>query len=215
MRLIVSSLAVAALCACGGNTKMSARVGAPLTAGAAPLSVATGISLDRVRIVVSKVELKNANEAQGDELEAGPYLLDLSGASLEGGVVQQFSANIPQGTYDGLEMEIHKLSDGESVTGALAEMKALNASIALDGTVDGAAFTFTSEVDETRELPGPFNITSGENNVTLNVDPSSWFLAAGGARLDPSDPNNRSQFEANIMASITGLEDDNEDGRED
>ena len=62
---------------------------------------------------------------------------------------------------------------------------------------------------------GTFKVAAAGSNVTLNVDPTNWFMSSG-SRLDPSDPNvDHSKVDANIKASLDAFDDDDHDGRRD
>ncbi len=84
---------VAAGCS-GSNISLSVRAGAP-TASAVSRSALTfsnGIVLNRVRIVVKEINLELAKspdagvaDLEEHEMALGPYLVDLSGASLDSG----------------------------------------------------------------------------------------------------------------------------------
>jgi hypothetical protein len=152
----------------------------------------------------------------GDDLvvRAGPLVIDLSGAQLDGGVTLLFDQAVPAGTYDDLKFQIHKLTPGESVGDP--DFVPLGKSIILDLTVDGTPFRFTSDLTAVSESSGPIVVPDGgTTNVTVTVDPSGWFTGSGGAFLDPRVEANRSQIEQNIRSSIRGFEDDDHDGEPD
>lgn len=150
----------------------------------------------------------------GTEVHAGPYLVDLAGTQLDGGVKLQFDSPVPAGTYDELTFQIHKLTPGESVTDP--DFVPGGHSIVLALTVDGAPYTFTSDLTAVTEIAGPITVPDGGNaNVTVTIDPSGWFTAPDGSYLDPTLEANRSQIEWNIKSSIRGFEDDDHDGNPD
>src|SRR5438067_167017 len=49
--------------------------------------------------------------------------------------------------------------------------------------------------------------------ITLNFDPSQWFVS-GTTVLDPSDAANKLAIEANIKSSLAAFQDDDESGHE-
>ena len=55
----------------------------------------------------------------------------------------------------------------------------------------------------------------GSSNVTLTIDPSSWFKAADGSLLDPTSAAAKPQIENNIKASIRAFCDRDRDGEDD
>lgn len=197
---------------CSGNATLSTRVGAA-SAGSA-LTVGT-VNVTRVRMVVLQVEVERGDEQDEVEFEAGPYLLDLSGAELEGGVVAQFTAEVPAGTYDELEFEIHPLEGTLPEDEAMREMFSRGASVIIDGDVGGTPFSYESHLTEKREIEGTFDLGAGGDNLTLNIDPSGWFIGENGTALDPNDPEHASQIEANIKLSLDAYDDDDHDGDDD
>ena len=231
-----TALALAAACSNGGSAvSLSARVGAATAATRAPqqgsLTLANGIVVSRIRLVVRRIKLKGVKavtdggrdggshgDEDGDsrELKTGPFLVDLAGAALEGGTVQKiFDAEVPAGTYRKIEFEIHKLSDSEAAADArFADLK--GTSVVVDGKIDGKDFTFTSALNEEQEREGPFTVgAKATSNVTLSLDPTKWFTGAT-ARLDPNGTDaEKAQIEQNIKASLDAFEDDDHDGRHD
>ena len=107
---------------------------------------------------------------------------------------------------------------GPVVPAAEAGLAALDgASVAIDGTIDGAAFTFTSSLVsvQKREAILVVSADGGSSNVTLTVDPGGWFRAADGSRLDPRAASSRGAIAAHPAASIDAFGDDDVDGHED
>lgn len=213
-------------CAPAGESKLSlnVRTGAPGTKSGAltqGLALANGIQVDRIRIVVKKLELEAANgkeSEEGDdvEVEAGPFLIDLAGAALDGGIHEVLTAQVPPGEYREVKFQIHPLEEKEAQSNAaFQELLAKKASILVDGTVDQAAFAFASGLDEEQKLESKVSIGASANGLTLNIDPSGWFTASGGSRLDPRQESARSAIEANIKRSIDAYDDDDEDGEDD
>ena len=94
-----------------------------------------------------------------------------------------------------------------------ADLVAKNASILVDGTFNGTAFQFATSLEAEQELEGKFVIDSTSQNITLNFDPSQWFVS-GTTVLDPSDAANKLAIEANIKSSLAAFQDDDESGHE-
>ena len=228
MKTLITAALVVAVAGCGGsNLSLSVRAGAPAAtaASSSALTLANGIVVSRVRIVVTKVELELAKTADAGladleehELKAGPFLIDLSGATLDNGTPATVAtAGLPAGTYKEIKFKIHKPQTDESgvaADAALQSMATAGASIIADGTIDGVAFSFSTPMDVQQELEGSF-VLGATSNLTLNVDTTSWFGGAGSARLDPRDATVRGQIESNIQHSFKAFRDDNKDGHED
>lgn len=236
MNRMILILSAASLFACGGSTlSLSTHTGPPSAATAfspsRALTLSNGIVLTRVRVVVSEVTLEPADttatvsvpgsvdaKVEGeDEIEAGPFLLDLAGATLDGGAVQKLSdASFKAGTYHEIKFKIHKPEGSENgVAGnaAVKEMADMKASVIVDGTIGTANFTFISALEAQQKSEGTFDLKSG-SNVTLNVDETTWF-GSGTALLDPRNEANRSQIESNIRASFRAFKDDGRKGHSD
>src|SRR5919204_2136536 len=218
MKVAIAVVLAAFVAGCGGpNLSVSMRAGSPAAVMAvAPkaLVVGTGIVLTRLRVVVRKVELQKSGTTEMDEGASGPYLLDLSGASLDGSVAKVLDASFVPGSYSEIRFELHKPDSTE--TGANASLKDMidaQASIIADGTIDGAAFTFTTAVNTEQRFEGTIDLKDG-SNLTLNIDATTWFTS-GGSRLDPRNEANRSQIENNIQNSFRAFKDDNHDGQPD
>jgi hypothetical protein len=150
------------------------------------------------------------------EVSAGPYLVDLSGSALASGtIVEQFALDVAEGTYDELKFRIHHLEDGQRLGDD--DVDSRQSSVVVAGTLpDGRAFTFRSRLNDQQKLKGTFVVGgAAPSNITLTIDPTRWFLDAGGALLDPTVEANRQAIERNIRASIDAFDDDDHDGRDD
>lgn len=227
MKRVLYLAAILSLVACSGGSQLSlsARAGSGSAVAIAPnaLTLSNGITVDRVRIAIREVELERAS-AQPDEardaqeFEAGPFVLDLSGTALNGTVQQLMVNDIPAGTYRELKFKVHPPSATDSTDPAVQAMAAAQpggASIIVEGQIDGQPYTFMSALDVEEQFEGTFTFTGGAQNVTLNVDPSSWFGGTGSTRLDPRIAGNKSAIESNIQASMKVFEDDDRDGQDD
>jgi hypothetical protein len=204
------------------------------------LDLGNGIMLDRVRVVVRKVKLeldptgagsttttsmppaiggKTKMEGEPDdpnEPTFGPILVDLSGATVAGGIEQVVAGLVPEGTFHEAKIAIGPVTADQAGTNPkLAEMAARNASIIIDGTVDGTAFTFVSSLVAEIDVESDFVVGGSKtNNITLEVNLKGCFGGTGTSRLDPV-PANQSAIENLIKAAITAFEDDDMNGHED
>jgi len=234
IQIAVVMLAVG--CSGGATVSLSAR-GGPSTSSAASanpnaLTLSNGIVINRVRVVISDVKLETAAaaatldadagvaatsagaEVDGeDEIHTGPVVLDLSGAALDGTVQTVVESSLTPGTYSEIRFKIHKVTASESSDAALKAMSDAGASIIVDGTIDGAAFSFVSSIEAQQKFEGSFTLAAN-NNLTVNVDETNWFGSAT-ARLDPRVEANRSQIENNIKASFRAFRDNDRDGHDD
>ncbi|RKH14545.1 DUF4382 domain-containing protein [Corallococcus sp. CA053C] len=243
MRFIGLFASIMLLSACGNGTTSvglstrlgSAVSGAGLTRQAEQrLTVSNGITVERVRLSVRELELKREghhdDDATNDDAgtstdddngefkqRTGAFLIDLTGTALEGQVVRLRDVSVEAGTYDEIEFDIGKVSVTEAGdNAALKELAEKEASIIVDGHIDGTAFQFVSSVRVEQEREASFTVTDGDDqNVTINIDPSSWFTGEGGKRLDPRESSARSEIENNLHRSIDAFDDDDKNGGED
>ena len=155
-------------------------------------------------------------EGESDEVRVGPCLIDLTGSQLTAGndaVSPVCAADVPAGTYQELEVDVGPVAAGAAA--GVVGLPAMNGrSVIVDGTFDGAAFSFQSTLDVRQKTEAVITV-GGSNNVTISLDPTGWFAAPGGGILDPTTATNRSAIEGNIRASIRSFEDDDRDGQED
>jgi hypothetical protein len=214
--VVLAAVAIAAGCSSkSSNLSFSVRSG-PSTAGAGGSAATPGVTVGTIRIAIRELALEPAGG--GAEVKVGPFGISVSGSSP---IHQVFDTSVPAGDYRELKLVVGTVNAGEAGSDAtLLALAGLHASIAVDGTVAGAAggaFTFTTSMEVDQERKGTFTVGSGgaaTSNVTLDVDPSGWFLAPDGSSLDPRDPVNRGQILANIRASIRAFPDDDENGED-
>lgn len=185
--------------------------------------------ITQVQMVVKEVELKRseypsqcdstATEDQCEELESGPYLLDLP---LSGGATSVLTVDVLPGTYDEFEFKVHKPESGSENAAFLAAHPDFDGvSIRVTGTWNGAAFTYESDLDaeQETELVPPLVVTdAGTSDFTLYIDIGTWFRN-GSALVDPSSANkggpNEGLVKNNIENSFQSFEDENHDGEDD
>lgn len=220
-----------------GGTAVTLSIGIGAGPAAAPGLFAAGLELDdgvntlvieTAEVVLKKIEFEHVSTSGCDsessdddceEFEAGPYLVDLP---LDGSVTREIEATVPPGTFDEIEFEIHSPDDDtpEDLDFRLENPDFAEISIRVTGTYNDAAFEYSTEMDSEQEidLASPLVVTpeSGPVNVTLTIDISTWFVAAGGTLVDPATANkdqpNEELVEGNIEASIEGFRDDDRDG---
>jgi hypothetical protein len=242
----------------GGNVALNARTGSTAAmddGGTAPgVDLGNGISLDRVRIVIRKLEMDQAGSQAADggfppgdggwhrehvvvmhddggmkldgglgdrdgghgDVVRGPFLVDLSGAPLAGGIHEAFDTSAPVGTYDEVCFVVNTVSATmASADPGIAAMQALHASIVADGTIDGESFEFTTPFEVAQCRKGSFTVGTGTTNLTFDVDYHGWFTGQDGGRLDPRQSSDRGEILANIRCSIRIFLDGDKDGHPD
>lgn len=228
MKKLASVLAITLLAACGSSDRtrlsLSSRSAA---ASPAAFTAAPDLTVDRVRIVVDRVNLKRGDGlTEVQEVWRAPFLIDLADADFDPatGPEPLVAFDAPAGTFDEISFRIHKINPNEAPAGDprftdLAGTSPGNgASVRVDGTrlVDGQPqpFAFLAFFEEELSFRGPFVVAEGvPNNVTLAVDARTWFLGEGGVTLDPEV--DRAEIERNIKASLRAFDDDDRDGDDD
>lgn len=212
------------------STGASSTASAP-TAGTGSLDLGNGITVDRIRINFTQVALDcddhdrrrtggtggggggggghGPPQCRGEDApEFGPVTADLSAGSL-GKLEQLAKSSVSVGDFQHVMLSIGPATAGAGSSSALVDMAARQASLIADGTVDGVPFSFVSSLVVELDVATDVVVSEGiENNVTVRIDPSSWFGGTGAARLDPTTPSNQAAIESNIQGSITAFEDD-------
>jgi hypothetical protein len=193
---------------------------------------ANALVLSSVEIVLREIELKRVDVSDCDLLgenadgcekfEAGPVLVSVP---VDGSVSEEFSLNIPAGSYTEIEFDIHKVSSGDEQDAQFLSLHPTfdQLSIRVTGTFDGQAFVFETDLDVEQELnllPAlVIGESTGSTNITVEVGLDRWFLDATGQTVDPATGNkggqNESLIKENIKNSIEAFEDGDRDGTED
>lgn len=155
-----------------------------------------------------------------EEVELGPVLFDVPVTSA--GAQQSVSVNLDAGTYSGVEFKIRPPESSGDEAFLQANPTFAGKSIHLEGTWNGAPFTFDSDIsaDEELRLEPPLALAaSGTADVTIFVDVSAWFVNPNGRLVDPATAGrgqpNESLVNANIEHSFHAFEDENGDGEDD
>lgn len=156
------------------------------------------------------------DDDDADEVKVGPFLVDLTGDKLATGISQVFDADVPAGTYGEIKVVIAPVAVADAGSSAgLADMN--GESIIVDGTVDGTAFSFQSTIHVKQKQESTIVVASdgSSSNVTLTVDPKTWFVASDGSRLDPGTDASKPQIEDNIRRSVKAFCDHDRNGEDD
>jgi len=158
----------------------------------------------------------SGSDGDEDEIEFGPFLVDLDPAALSGEVIEHVVvATVPQGTYTKLEFKIDTIAPRAGQGPALGDLTNAGLSVLVEGSIDGEDFTLQSSVEA--ESESAVNIVVGDagglENLTLFIDADIWFVnRETGARLDPRVAADAALIEQNIKNSIDADDDDDADG---
>lgn len=198
----------------------------PATSENFSLSVMTGSSVQKggiLSIESAKVLLKNIKFHQfpsdnGLDVKVGPFAVMLN---LAGDITTVAATNVPAGLYDRVKFRLHKPEDFEPIPDPdfrEGESGSLRYSVIVRGTYNGHSFIYKSRqnADQEIRLSSPISVTDdGVVNVTLVVDPGSWFVSNGQA-INPTVPGNAQTIDDAIKASFSrAFRDNNKDGRAD
>jgi hypothetical protein len=202
---------------------------ASASAAAADVTVTGGgntLVITKAQVVVRRIKLKGTtagtcsdDDTATDDCRSvfiGPMLVDLP---LTTGSVTSIAAVVPPDTYRQIEFRIHKPgSDGPDAAFRAANPTFANISVRVEGTFNGAAFVYTSALDEKQTLTFNPAITVGADNqnVTIQFDVASWFTN-GSTVVNPATANtggaNENLVRDKIRSSLRAIEDDDRNGR--
>ncbi len=171
---------------------------------------------DSVAVNDSSIVFRDGDESDEQELKMGPFVVDLS---LSGNVSPFTVDNVAPGTYIGAKFDIHRLEEGEPVPDSTFIDTTHNEvdtySVVVTGYYNNVPFVYKSRVSAHQDVffKSPVVITkTGFVNVTITVDPYSWFTI-NGQTLDPTNSANSEMIDMQIRHSFReGFEDDHEDG---
>jgi hypothetical protein len=193
------------------------------------VTVAAGantITITKAQVVLGRIEVEpgtataTCSGTETDdcpEVKLDPVLVDLP---LDGTTKTDFGANIPAGTYRGVELKIRPVNSSDAGGAAFlaANPTFNNVSVRVEGTYNGQPFVYTSSLDAgiEMEFSTPLALTSGNgSNLTLLIDVSSWFKDSSGNAIDPTSSANTSSIENQIKQSFKVFKDDDKDGTPD
>lgn len=183
------------------------------------------ITLDSVKILIRDVKLKyeteydegNNHQSDNDEVsvKVGPFIVYLN---LDGTTTIFAVNSIPEGTYNEVKFKIHKIEASEIPPDPEfreGDDNSLRYSVIVKGIYDGQPFVYKSRKSAHQKiiLNTPIVIEPNTTtNLTIVVDPSTWFIKGGGV-LNPNDPENRNDIDNNIKDSFKRCyKDEDDDG---
>ena len=186
---------------------------------------ANTIVITKAQIVLARIELDRGtaascattDDSECEELKLDPMLVDLPVTAT---VQQTFSVSIPAGTYNELEAKIRAPQRGDNRAAAFlaAHPEFAGKSVHVEGTFNGTPFTYDGTAEGTLELAFSPALTVADgstNNITLNVDLSTWFRDGSGNVIDPASSGNASLIADNIKRSFRAFEDHDRNGVDD
>lgn len=154
------------------------------------------LTIDRVRLLVAHAKIGYTNHGcndssdSSDSADVGPFVVDLTAEEIKNGAHREFSlGKLPTGTYGGAEIEIEPLdADADTSDPAVADFVKAGASVLIDGTYKGAAYTFAGHFLAEQGTDGDVEVDVAKPvALAMTVDTSSWFMDSAGTSIDPSD----------------------------
>ena len=115
---------------------------------------------------------------------------------VNGGIVTPIAADVPAGLYEKLELDV--------------------AFVRVRGTYDGQSFDVTVPVNRELELEfDPALDVAGDVNVTIKLEPLTWFRGSDGNLVDPrtlsTNSTLRAAFVRRVETSFRAIEDSDKD----
>jgi hypothetical protein len=238
----LAAISLVALAACGDSSSPDIRPVSLSFSSQAPATAAAIVNASRdvivtvgantlvitkAQVVVRSIKLKTTQtltcsdddsiDDDCDEVRLAPTLIDLP---LVANGVTTLTASIPEGTYREISFKIHKPSDDDASDIAFRAANPTFATISMrvEGTFNGQAFVYTSDMSETTELAfaTPVVINADSKNVTVQFDLGSWFTVNGQV-INPTTANkggvNENAVKSRVRGSLRALDDDDKNGR--
>lgn len=211
---LAAGLCSLAIAACGQGTGPGRRapvnfqVAASAAARTTAASPAGAVNITGVRLAILEASLGSGDQfgcqdCQGGSDNESAAAARIVSVPVGGGAVSVASDEVKEGTYRQAEV---------SLAGpAAAQGWTPGATIEIQGDVNGAGFTLPLAIPGSfRETLEPPVVVAGTTSpstvsVTITLPIASWFQSATGP-LDPADPAQRAQIEANARASFQPLE---------
>ena len=159
-----------------------------------------------LRLVVEGVDLGNDGESEcedcddEDDDDLAPSLIVVP---IDGGTVSIQADDVSPGTYGRAEIDL--VGPTPSLLAADPGWTA-GATIEVTGSYGGAPFTLALPIEGElhQTLNPPVTVgAAGEGTIAITVTlPLAAWFESNGVVLDPNDPAQRAQIEANVRASV-------------
>jgi hypothetical protein len=193
------ALGFAALVGCNSSGSGDVKLGVDVSALTASVANAvtsitaadSSLVISRIRVLVAHAKVGyTGKQAGGAQAEIGPVVVELTADEIASGAHRDFDlGSLPSGTYGGAEIEIQPLdSTADTSDPALADFVTSKASVLVEGTYQGTAFTFAGHFLAEQGTDGDVTIDAAVPlNLAMTVDPTGWFVDANGAAINPAD----------------------------
>ncbi len=168
------------------------------------------LELDSVKILIKDIKVIDRSNGENN-FKTGPFVMYLG---LNYFVNTIDTGYIPEGTYDKIKFEIHKPNNNDPLPDPEFRDSLGNYSVIAKGRYNGLPFVYKSKKSAHQFLTFPDSIVVtaiGKTNVTLSVNPYTWFIS-NGIYLDPNLPANENDIDNNIKDSFKAFKDDDKNG---
>lgn len=166
---------------------------------------------DYVKIMIKDIKLDVEGNSHEENFKTGPFVVNLN---LNSSVNVFSTSMIPEGRYDRVKFEIHKLGPNETPPDPDFGTGSSRYSVVAAGTYNGVPFTYHSKqsVNQTLNFGRGVGIVNGiKTNITLSIDPYAWFYD-NGHFLDPALERNENDIDRNIRNSFRAFCDNDRNG---
>lgn len=159
------------------------------------------LKIDTVKVYLKDIKLNAAASNDSSNFKTGPFVLFLN---LSSNVNLMTTTQIPEGNYDKIKFEIHKIEDSETpIDPEFVDANGRYSTI-VKGFFNGSYFVFKSSASAHQKLNFPTSIflsSAAKTNITLKAEPYKWFYK-NGVLLDPTLPANQNDISNNIKNNI-------------
>lgn len=196
---------------CGNGPSASTDNGDNMAVGFAELTTSpeqfvpdTTFSITSIKVLVSNVELYQAYNSEYQTVKADPIVINMTPNV---GFQMMGSGVIGNGIYQRIRFQLHQpaadevVSDNDFKTGSGNSERQ---SVIIAGTFHGLPFTYKMHSSAIKELVFPTNVELDLNPLSITVQYSSkrWFRNVSNILMDPLDPANSADIDANITTSL-------------
>ncbi len=175
------------------------------------------VNITEAKALITEVELETEPSGTNQHIRVTPFVIYFNNS---GAVITVTSGNLPSGTWNKIKFKIHKPEDNEQIPdpefreGSSGSQRY---SFIIKGTYNGNNFVYKSRksVNMVINLMTPIATGNGSRNITMVVNPGSWFKN-GSIVVDPSNPGNSNIIDDNLKNSFRrAFKDDDKNGMPD
>lgn len=173
------------------------------------------LTITEAKALITELEVETEPSGTSQHIRINPFVIYFN---MSGSLVSVTTGSLPAGSYNKVKFKIHKPEDTEQIpdpdfrTGTSGNLRY---SFIIKGVYNGTSFTYRSKKSANLVInfSSVINHQSGERNITVLVNPLSWF---NNGSIDPTNPANEDVIDDNLKNSFKrAFKDDNKDGRPD